>query len=58
VQDRLRVELNAIVVALAKERGAAYVLNQDAIILAPSAADWTDEVLKRLNATAAERKKP
>jgi Skp family chaperone for outer membrane proteins len=58
VQDRLRAELNSIVVTLAKERGAAYVLNQDAIILAPSAADWTDEVLKRLNATAAQRQKP
>jgi len=58
VQDRLRTELNSIVVALAKERGTAYVLNQDAILLAPSGADWTDDVLQRLNASAAQRKKP
>lgn len=58
MQEQLRAELNTVVVALAKERGTAYVLNQDAVVLAPSGADWTDEVLRRLNATSAQRKKP
>jgi Skp family chaperone for outer membrane proteins len=51
VQDRLRKELGTIISALAQQRGVAYVLNQDAaVVLAPSAANWTDEVLQRLNA--------
>jgi Skp family chaperone for outer membrane proteins len=58
VQDRLRSELNTIVMTLAKERGVAYVLNQDtAVVLAPTAANWTDDVLQKLNA-AAQGKKP
>jgi Skp family chaperone for outer membrane proteins len=58
VQERLRGELNTIVIALAKERGVAYVLNQDtAVVLAPAAANWTDDVLQKLNA-AAQQKKP
>jgi Skp family chaperone for outer membrane proteins len=59
LQEQLRVELNAIVLALAKERGIGYVLNQDAaVVLAPAAANWTDEVLEKLNAAAAKRQKP
>jgi Skp family chaperone for outer membrane proteins len=59
VQGRLRAELSMVVVALAKERGVAYVLNQDtAVVLAPTAANWTDEVLKRLNAASARQQKP
>jgi len=58
LQERLRGELNTIVIALAKERGVAYVLNQDtAVVLAPTAANWTDDVLQKLNA-AAQPKKP
>jgi Skp family chaperone for outer membrane proteins len=53
LNERLRGELNTIVVALAKQRGVAYVLNQDtAVVLAPAAANWTDEVLQQLNAGA------
>lgn len=59
VIERLRGELNTVVVALAKERGVAYVLNQDAaVLLAPAVANWTDEVLLKLNAASASRKKP
>jgi Skp family chaperone for outer membrane proteins len=57
VNERLRGELNTVVVALAKQRGVAYVLNQDtAVVLAPSAANWTDEVLHELNAVSAPGK--
>jgi Skp family chaperone for outer membrane proteins len=56
VQDRLRQELGTIVTALAQQRGVQYVLNQDvSIVLAPNGANWTAEVLQRLNAAAAER---
>jgi len=56
IQERLQSELNTVVTALAVQRGVVYVLNQDtSIVLAPTAANWTDEVLQRLNAAAAER---
>ena len=55
VEERLRRELNAVVVGLAKERGIAYVMNQDAVVLAPAAANWTDDVLQRLNAAATKK---
>jgi len=56
VQERLRTELTTIVRKLAVERGVVYVLNQDtSIVLAPTAANWTDDVLQQLNAAAAER---
>jgi Skp family chaperone for outer membrane proteins len=49
-QERLRADLSTVVTALAAERGVQYVLNQDAaVILAPKAGNWTDEVLQRLN---------
>jgi len=54
VNERLRGKLNTVVIALAKQRGVAYVLNYDtAVVLAPSAADWTDEVLHELNGVSA-----
>jgi Skp family chaperone for outer membrane proteins len=60
VQDRLRQELGAIINTLAQQRGVQYVLNQDvAIVLAPTGANWTAEVLQRLNAvTAAQKSAP
>jgi Skp family chaperone for outer membrane proteins len=59
VQDQIRQELNTILIALARERGVAYVLNQEnAVVLGPTSANWTDEVLAKLNAAAAARKKP
>jgi Skp family chaperone for outer membrane proteins len=58
VQERLRAELNTVLTALAVQRGVPYVLNQDtAIVLAPTAANWTAEVLERLNAATAQRQK-
>lgn len=59
VQTNLRNELGTIVTELAKARGIQYVLNQDtAIVLGPTGADLTAEVLERLNALAAERAAP
>ena len=56
IQDRLRTELGSIVVALAKQRGFQYVLNQDsALLLAPTGVDLTMDVLAQLNAAAAQR---
>jgi Skp family chaperone for outer membrane proteins len=56
LQDRLRQELGTIVTALAQQRGVQYVLNQDvSIVLAPNGANWTAEVLERLNAATAQR---
>jgi Skp family chaperone for outer membrane proteins len=55
VQDRLRHELGTIVTTLAQQRGVQYVLNQDvSIVLAPIGANWTEEVLQRLNAATAQ----
>lgn len=57
VQERLRSELNTIILAMATQRRVPYVLNQDAaVILAPSAGNWTDEVLQRLNTATAQAK--
>jgi Skp family chaperone for outer membrane proteins len=60
VQDRLREELSTIVTDLARQRGVQYVLNQDvSIVLAPAGANWTPEVLQRLNSkTAAQKTAP
>jgi outer membrane protein len=56
VQDGLRAELSTILNALAIQRGYQYILNQDAaILLAPSGADLTKDVLEKLNANATER---
>jgi len=56
LQDRLRTELGTIVNAMAAQRGVQYVLNQDvAVVLAPAGANWTDEVLQRLNAASRQR---
>ena len=56
LQSELRTELNGIVTALATQRGFLYVLNQDAaLVLAPTGADLTAEVLTRLDAAAAQR---
>lgn len=56
VQDRLRGELNTILTKLVAERGLLYVLNQDAaLVLAPTGANLTDDVLARMNAAAAQR---
>jgi Skp family chaperone for outer membrane proteins len=56
VQERLRSELTTIVTALTTQRGVQYVLNQDvALVLAPVTANWTDEVLQRLNAATRQR---
>ena len=50
IQERILKELRLVVSALATERKVAYVLNQDAaLVLAPSGANWTDDVLQRLN---------
>ena len=57
MQQRLTVEINTVLTALAQQRGVQYVLNQDAaLVLAPSGANWTAEVLQRLNALTAEQK--
>lgn len=60
VQQRLTTELNTIIGALAQQRGVQYVLNQDvSIVFAPTGANWTTEVLQRLNAmTAAQKSAP
>jgi Skp family chaperone for outer membrane proteins len=56
VREQLTNELNAIIRTLAQQRGVLYVLNQDAaVVLAPTSADWTSEVLQRLNIGAAQR---
>lgn len=56
VQERIKEELGRTLTAIASQRGFAYVLNRDAaVLLAPTGADLTDEVLKRLNTLAAER---
>jgi Skp family chaperone for outer membrane proteins len=56
MQERLRADVNGVLTKLATERGVAYVLNQDtAIVLAPAAANLTDEVLTRMNAAFAAR---
>jgi Skp family chaperone for outer membrane proteins len=58
IQDRIRKELSTVVSALAIERKVVYVLNQDtALVLAPSGANWTADVLLRLNA-ASQKPKP
>ena len=45
LQDTLRVELTAIVTAIAAQRGIRYVLNHDAaVVLAPHSADLTGEL--------------
>ena len=57
-QERLRGELNTLLTKIAIERGVAYVLSQDtAIVLAPSGANLTDDVLNRMNAAYAQRQK-
>jgi Skp family chaperone for outer membrane proteins len=58
ITERLRNELNLVVVGLARQRGVAYVLNQDAVVLAPTRANWTDEVLEKLNTVSAPLKTP
>lgn len=56
VHDRLRSELNAILTTLVTERGLVYVFNQDAaLVLAPTGANLTADVLTRMNAAAAQR---
>jgi Skp family chaperone for outer membrane proteins len=55
-QERLLSEIAPILAALATERKVLYVLNQDsAIVFAPAAANWTSDVLERLNAASAQR---
>lgn len=55
-QDRLKGELKTILLGLAAQRGFQFVLNQDAaLVLAPTGADLTDEVLARMNAASAQR---
>ena len=57
VRERLTRELNVILKALSQQRGVLYVLNQDAaVVFAPTDADWTAEVLQRLNAATAAQK--
>ena len=48
--NKLRAESAKITADVAKERGYAVVLTQDAVVLAQPALDVTDEVVKRLNA--------
>jgi outer membrane protein len=56
VQESLRGELGKIVSAIASERGFVYVLNSDtSVLIGPTAADLTKEVLDRFNASAAQR---
>lgn len=56
LQASLRKELSDIVTEIAKARGYQFVFNQDsALVLGPSGADLTQEVLDRLNALAAQR---
>lgn len=56
IQDRLRSELSTIVMTLARQRGYQYVLNQDtSVLVGPSGADLTSEVLAQLNANTAQR---
>lgn len=47
--EQLRDNAANITAAVAKERGLAAVLTQDAVILAAPHLDLTDEVMKRLN---------
>jgi Skp family chaperone for outer membrane proteins len=57
IQQRLQTEIGSIVSELAVARGVQYVLNQDtAIVVAPTGANWTAEVLERLNRAAAQKK--
>ena len=57
VQQRLTTELSTIISTLAQQRGVLYVLNQDtAIVYAPAAANWTAEVLERMNAASTAQK--
>jgi Skp family chaperone for outer membrane proteins len=56
-QQQLGGEVNKIINAMAQERGVQYVLSQDvAILLAPAGANWTAEVLQRLNAASGGKK--
>ena len=54
--ERFRTEIGAIVSGLAKTRGVVYVLDQGSVLLGPSPANWTDEVLEKLNAAPGDRK--
>lgn len=48
--NKLRDEARKITADVAKERGYASVLTQEAVVLAEPSLDVTDEVVKRLNA--------
>lgn len=48
--NKLRAEAAKITADVAKERGYASVLTQEAVVLAEPSLDVTDEVVKRLNA--------
>jgi Skp family chaperone for outer membrane proteins len=55
-QEKILSEVAPILAALSAERKVLYVLNQDtAVVFAPSAANWTADVLERLNAASAHR---
>jgi outer membrane protein len=57
VQQQLGGEISKIIAVLAQERGVQYVLNQDiAVLHGPPSANWTNEVLQRLNAVTASQK--
>jgi Skp family chaperone for outer membrane proteins len=59
LQADLQKELDGVLKSIAERRGLLYVLNQDAaIVMAPSGADLTAEVLEQLQATAAGRETP
>jgi outer membrane protein len=53
-QDTVREQLNGVLTDLARQRGYVFILNQDAaVLLGPSSANITDDVLARLNALPA-----